>query len=433
VAERFDVVVVGAGPAGAAAGLVLARAGRSVCIVERGLFPGAKNVYGGVVYPRILESIVPRWWEEAPVQRFITRRSTMVMTATQALTVDYRTAAWGSPPYNGVTALRPEWDRWMAGHAERAGAVVLCSTVATGLLRDGARVVGVRTDRAEGELEAQLVVACDGVNSFLAKEAGLYPEVDTDHVTLGVKEVLHLPKEEIDRRFAVTGREGVDIEILGATRGVPGGGFLYTNYDTLSVGVILQLSALGRSGRRPEEFVAELKEHPGIAPLVAEAELKEYSAHLIPEGGYDTMPRLVTDGMLVAGDAACMTLAAGIWLEGVNLAVGAGIAAAETAIEALGRGDVSAAGLAGYRRRLESGFVLVNHAKLRSVPSLVLSDRMQFRYPGMMCALAEAIFTVGDPEPKPGLRRIFRRALSGAGVRLRHLLRDTLVAIRSFG
>ena len=80
------------------------------------------------------------------------------------------------------------------------------------------------------------------------------------------------------------------------------------------------------------------------------------------------MPDIVTDGMLVAGDAAGLTLAAGIWLEGVNFAIGSGAAAGETAVQALARGDVTAAGLQGYRTRLEQGFVLADHRKLRRVP-----------------------------------------------------------------
>src|SRR5215475_6342394 len=150
-----DVVVVGAGPAGSAAALAAARAGRSVVVIERGPFPGSKNMYGGVVYPRVLDGVLPRWWEEAPIQRWVTRRATMVLTETQALTVDFRTAAWGEPPYNGATAYRPEFDSWMAAHAEAAGADLVCSTTVTGLLRRGdGRVVGVRTDRPGGELTA---------------------------------------------------------------------------------------------------------------------------------------------------------------------------------------------------------------------------------------------------------------------------------------
>ena len=106
--SAFDVVVVGAGPAGSAAAITAARAGLSVALVERGPYPGSKNMYGGVVYGRVLDSLIPRWWEQAPVQRWVTRRATMVLTATQSLCVDYRTAAWGEAPYNGATALRPD-------------------------------------------------------------------------------------------------------------------------------------------------------------------------------------------------------------------------------------------------------------------------------------------------------------------------------------
>ncbi|HMR96081.1 MAG TPA: FAD-dependent oxidoreductase, partial [Microthrixaceae bacterium] len=171
----FDAIVVGAGPAGSAAAIELARAGASVCLIERGPYPGSKNMYGGVIYGRILDEIIPEWWTEAPVQRWVTRRATMILTEDRALTVDYRSGAWGEPPYNGATAYRPDFDAWLAEHAVAAGATLVTSTTVTGLLRDGDRadgaIVGVRTDRPDGDLTARVVIACDGVNSFVAKEA----------------------------------------------------------------------------------------------------------------------------------------------------------------------------------------------------------------------------------------------------------------------
>jgi len=429
-----DVVVVGAGPAGSCAAIVAARAGLSVVLLERGPFPGSKNMYGGVVYPRILDQLIPNWWEEAPIQRWVTRRSTMLLTETQALTVDFRSEAWGQPPYNGATAFRPDWDHWLASHAEAAGAQVLTDTTVVGLLRDSSgAVTGVRTDRPDGDLTARVVIACDGVNSFLAKEAGLYTHTDAKHFTLGVKETLSLPKEVIDERFAVRERDGVDIEIIGGTGKVNGGGFLYTGLDTLAVGVVLKLPKLAAQQQRPEQLIAGLKQHPAIAPLVQGAELKEYSAHLIPEAGVAMMPKMTMPGMLVAGDAAALCLAAGIWLEGVNFAMASGMYAAEAAVEAVGKGDMSAAGLAGYQRRLEGTFVLKDHRKLRRAPELVLSDRVQHLYPPMVANVVERMFHVDNPNPKPGLRRILDQERRKAGVKRRDLLRDGWTGFRSFG
>jgi electron transfer flavoprotein-quinone oxidoreductase len=430
----LDAVVVGAGPAGSAAALALARAGRSVVLVERGLFPGSKNVYGGVVYGRVLDGLIPGWWDEVPVERWVVRRSTMMMTADQSLSVDYRSQSWGSPPYNGMTTYRADFDSWLAGKAVEAGAQLVTSTVATGLLRDAAgRVVGVRTDRADGDLAAKLVIACDGVNSFLAKEAGLLPRAQADHHTLGVKEVLGLPTEVINERFGVHSHEGLDIEMVGCTRGIPGGGFLYTNADSVAIGVVLSLPELAKSGVRPEEIITDLKAHPSIAPYLRGADVKEYAAHLIPEGGYDTMPKLAMDGMLIAGDAAAMTLAAGIWLEGVNFAIGSGYAAGRAADRAIAADDLSEVGLSSYRTDLEQQFVLADHKRLRRAPALVLSDRVQHRYPAMLCDLVEGMFTVTNPKPKPGAVRLARQVAIRHGVKLRELAGDTIKAARIFG
>jgi electron transfer flavoprotein-quinone oxidoreductase len=429
----LDAIVVGAGPAGSAAALALARAGRSVVLLERGPFPGSKNVYGGVVYGRVLDEVIPRWWEQVPVQRWVVRRSTMVLTGSQALSVDFRSEAWGQAPYNGMTVYRSDFDGWLAGHAVSAGAELVTSTVATGLLRDSrGAVTGVRTDRPGGELRARAVIAADGVNSFLAKEAGLLPRTAAAEHTLGVKEVLDLPAHVIEDRFAVGARHGVDIEMLGATRGIPGGGFLYTNSDTVSVGVVVSLAGLAAAKVRPEQLVADLKAHPAIAPYLRGASVKEYSAHLIPEGGYRAMPKLAIDGMLIAGDAAGMCLAAGLWLEGVNFAIGSGLAAGRAVSRAIAAGDTSERGLAGYRQDLESSFVLADHKRLRGAPALVLSDRVQQRYPGLVCDLAEGLFTVTNPVPKPGLLRLARRSAKRNGVRLSSLLRDGQAAGRVF-
>lgn len=433
-APDADVIVVGAGPAGSCAAIAAARSGRRVILLERGPFPGSKNMYGGVVYPRVLDELIPEWWMSAPVQRWVVRRSTMLLSDSGALNIDYRTENWGKPPYNGATAYRPDFDHWLAQQAVDAGADLICATTVTGLLRDErGRVVGVRTDRPDGDLRASVVIACDGVNSFLAKQAGLYPSVDAANFTLGVKETLALPRDVIENRFGIRDDQGVDIEILGGTSGVNGGGFIYTNLDTIALGVVLKLPKLAAQSRRPEEIIAALKEHPAIKPLVEGAEIVEYSAHVIPEAGLDMMPKMVADGLLIAGDAAALCLAAGIWLEGVNFAMASGMYAGESAAAAIAAGDTSARGLKQYTTRLEKSFVLADHRKLRRIPHLVLSDRVQHLYPGFVTSVVERMFRVDNPRPKPGLRRIVGEERRRAGISWRQLLRDGWTGMRGFG
>ena len=248
-----------------------------------------------------------------------------------------------------------------------------------------------------------------------------------------MKETLALPREVIDERFGVRGLHGVDIEILGCTSGIAGGGFIYTNLDTIAVGLVLSLPGLAAQSKRPEQLIAELKAHPAVAPLVEGAELKEYSAHVIPEGGVHMMPELIADGMLVAGDAAALCLAAGIWLEGVNFAIGSGMAAGQAAVEALRLGDTTASGLAGYRRRLDAGFVMADHRKLTNVPELIMGERAQTAYPQLLTNIVERIFTVDNPRPKPGFNRIVLDEVKASGLKMKDLARDAWTGLRSFG
>ena len=429
-----DIIVVGAGPAGSCAAIAAAKAGKRVVLIERGPFPGSKNMYGGVIYPRILDELIPDWYEHAPIQRWVVRRSTMLLSDTGALNIDYRSNAWGQAPYNGATAYRPDFDNWLAQQAVAAGAELICSTTVTGLLRDAqGRINGITTDRPDGDLTASVVIACDGVNSFIAKDAGLYASVDASNYTLGVKETLSLPKSVIDERFGVRDNQGVDIEILGGTSGVNGGGFIYTNLDTIALGVVLKLPKLSAQKKRPEEIIAELKRHPAIAPLIEGAEVTEYSAHVIPEAGLDMMPTMVADGLLVAGDAAALCLAAGIWLEGVNFAMASGMYAGQSAAQAVIAGNTSASNLQSYTKKLNETFVLKDHKKLRKIPHLVLSDRVQHKYPGFVTGIVERMFRVENPDPKPGVRRILREERKKAGISLMDLIRDALTGLKGFG
>ncbi len=433
--ESFDVIIVGAGPAGSAAALLTARAGLKVLLLERGEYPGAKNVSGAVFYgSAILNQLIPNWWEQAPVERYICRRDIAFMSPTTAVALDFRSAGSGyaTAPYNGFTVLRPKFDRWLAAQAEAAGAVLLTSTVVDDVLREHGRIVGVRVRREQGEIYGKVVIACDGVNSFLAKKAGLQREFHPHELSLGVKEVIGLDAAIIRDRFHLSGDEGIAFEYLGAiTEDVHGGAFLYTNRDSLSLGVIGQVSSLVERRKRPYELLEGFKAHPAVAPLVRGGKLREYSAHLIPESGWAMQPKLYTDGMLVAGDAAGFCLAAGLYLEGMNYAMQSGLAAAETAIVACQRGDASARTLALYRKQLKQRHVSTDFRAYRHAPSFVNGPRLQNLYPEMIASGMEQLFRV-DGSPKRKILPLAYRMVRQSTIRPRQLLHDVYQVARAY-
>src|SRR5260370_253012 len=357
--QQFDAIVVGAGPAGSSAALAMSRAGLSVGLVERGEYAGAKNVSGAALYAHgLLADLLPNYWEEARVERFLNRRVIALLGQESALSIDFRTNHFAQPPYNGFTILRPKFDRWLADKAQQAGATLITSTVVDDLLYEREQVVGVLCRREQGELYAPIVIAADGANSFLAKKAGLQHEFKADEMTLGIKEVLRLDAHTIEERFNLTNDQGMATEYVGfATGNVKGGAFLYTNRDTLSIGLVTQIASLAQQRVKAYELLDQFKQHPAVAPLVRDSVPVEYSAHMIPEGGWAMLPRLSRGGLLVVGDAAGFVFAAGIFLEGMNFAIASGLGAAATAQEAHSQGNFSPASMARYRQRLEKRFV----------------------------------------------------------------------------
>lgn len=434
-APAYDVVVVGAGPAGSAAALVAARAGSRVLLIERGEHAGSKNVSGAAFYaPQVLEALLPDFWHSAPVERYLIRRVISFVSPESSVSVDFATARWNHPPYNGFTVLRPRFDRWLAEQAVAAGATLLPETVVDGLMRDGAgQVVGVSTRRPEGDIEAGVVVAADGVNSFLAKEAGLRGELRPNEVSLGVKEVIALDRRTIEERFALTGDEGATYDYVGSiTEDVKGGGFLYTNRESLSLGVIVQVASLAEHQTPAYELMERFKAHPSVAPLVRGGRLVEYSAHMVPEAGFPGLSKLYGGGILVAGDAAGLCLATGLYLEGINFAIASGAAAGETAAEAAASGQVTPAALRAYRSRLEQSFVLRDFRRFRRAPAFVMSERFQNVYPALVTSVAERALT-SRGQPRSKLMALALEELRRAGVPAWGALRDLWRGGRAFG
>ena len=400
--EKFDVIVVGAGPSGNAAAYTLAKSGLSVLQLERGESPGTKNVQGAILYANALEKIIPDFRDSAPLERHVAEQRMWLMDEAQSCTgVTYRDARFSQEPYNRYTIIRARFDRWFSEQVKSAGALVICETTVTELLRDKAgKVIGVRTEREQGDIYADCVILADGANSLIGSRAGLRPEVKASDMALAVKEVLFLPKETIDARFALNGNQGVVIEIAGnITHGMVGTGFLYTNKDSISVGIGCMLSDMKRQTLTPYQLLEGLKRHPTVQPLIEGAEMKEYAAHLIPEGGYKALPQVYGDGWLIVGDSAGFVNA--VHREGSNLAMTSGRLAAETliALKAAGK-PCSGANLAAYKRSLDDSFVMADLKKYQEVPNF-LAEQSHFLnvYPRILGNAAREILTVdGDPK-----------------------------------
>ena len=337
----FEVIVISAGVAGCVTAYQLARQGRSVLLIERGEAPGSKNLSGGVLYSRGMQQVFPDFLSEAPVERRITRNYINFINADSSVAIDYKDARL-SNPVNAVTVLRAKLDPWLAAKCEEARR----PHHARHPRRPGAdrgrpgRPAGHRRQAGDDELRARVVVAADGVNSFIAKEAGLRRNEPLNHLAVGAKSVVSLPRETIEARFNLTGDEGAAIApaVGDCTQGLGGGGFLYTNIDSLSVGIVVRLDDLTAKKKVVTDVFDHFVEHRFIAPYLDGGELLGgFRLHLVAEGGMHMIGEITMDGMLVVGDAAGLTLNTGLTVRGMDLAVGSAVAAAEAIGSALQR------------------------------------------------------------------------------------------------
>jgi electron transfer flavoprotein-quinone oxidoreductase len=427
--EKFDVIIVGAGVAGSTAAYQLARQGLEVVLIERGPYPGAKNLSGGVLYGRVLHNLIPEYWQEAPVERSINNQVVSFITPETHFNIDFKSQAFNQPPYNGFTVLRAKFDRWLAEKAEEAGAMLVPGIRVDSVIRREGRVVGITAN--EEEMFADVVIAADGASSFLAQEAGLRERLPTAHVGVGVKELIGLPREVIEERFNLIENEGVAYNIVGsATGGIAGGGFLYTNLDSLSVGLVIHLEDLIEAKQKPADVFDQFLTHPMIAPLIKGGKLLEYGAHLVPEGGLGMMPQLYTDGMLVVGDAAGFTINNGFAVRGMDLAIGSALAASQAIVEAHLKKDFSVQSLGVYRQKLEESHVMADMRTYARAPQFLKNERLYKAYPEMIAGLMSEIYRQ-EAVPKQQLLNTLLKGLKESDVSLFDLARDSIKGVRA--
>jgi len=409
--HKCEVVIIGAGPAGIACGYVLAKAGVDVVILERGQYPGAKNMFGGIFFADQMNKLIPQFYTKAPVERFVAKKHYALLINNSEVSLNIDSEEHKKPPYNhSYIVRRSVFDKWFAKKAEEQGATIICDTAATDFVWNGKRVVGVTAGTADDDdnvLLADVVVCAEGANSMLSEKAGLRNRLSMRSRCISVKEVIELGKDVINERFGLTAREGAAYEYFAdATPGMLGDGFIYTNMDSLNVGVGVVISEMyGRENPVSlNELLERFKNHPCIRPLVKGGKTLEYSAHMIPMDGYKNLPRFYTNGLMLIGDAAGLVNNS-ICHEGVNMAMASGIMAAATILENRAKKSYDTKALRSYEQRLKHSFVLENMKSSRDfIDTLRTQKELLNDYPHLMKDVITKFFEVGDV-PKGTVKR----------------------------
>ncbi len=410
----FDVVIVGGGPAGLACGIKLAERGVNTLLIERGRFCGSKNLFGGVVYTSSIKEIVPEFPEvnPSPVERPVSEEG-YILFSKKGIVKFFHSK---ENPKEAFTALRARFDAFLSEYALKKGLLIAPKTKVVDLIFENSKISGVIVDRPRSfqdlrpaEVKAKIVVLAEGVNRLLTEKAGLVKGPFTpEEVVLSIKEVIQLPKGELERRLGLRENMGIAAELVGEiTSGLPGTGFLYTNTNTLSFGIGVFLSTLINLNIKPYEILEGAKTHPYLRELFEGGEILEYGAHLIPEWGLQGLPKLYGNGVMIVGDAA--GLVNPLFREGTNLAIYSGLMAAETALEALEKGDFSEKTLKAYEERFKESYIYKDLVLFKNLKKFLLTNKQIFdTYPEMIYEIFSLYFSAQGRYKKEVMKEIFK-------------------------
>jgi electron transfer flavoprotein-quinone oxidoreductase len=361
VVNRYDAVVVGAGPAGSTAAMMLAQNNMKVALIERGEHPGSKNMFGGSIYSMPLEEIIPGFWEDktCPIERPLITDELWFLDTTSAVKVGFTGLRYGKPPYNNFSAHRSHFDKWMGNKAVEAGAQLINNCTVRDLYykKDGVtskKIDGIIVDDGD-VINSDVVILCEGANAAISDKVGLRGKMDSSNMTLYVREVLQLDRGVIEDRFNLEKDEGAVLGLIGyPTSGAIGKGGIWTYKDSVAIIVGAYLNQIVEKGLSPYQLMQQTKEHPLVKRLIKGAKVLEYQSRIIPKGGYKNIPKLYDDGLIVTGDAAMMISGR----RGTDLAMMTGKYAGEAVAQGFAKGDYSKEILKSYEMRVNSSFFM---------------------------------------------------------------------------
>jgi electron-transferring-flavoprotein dehydrogenase len=395
---EVDVLIVGGGPAGMSAALRLAQLQKekggeplAIAVLEKSREAGAHMLSGALLDPSTLKDLIPEYKEKgAPLGCEASRDDIYFLTRTGKVRLPI------TPPFfrnhgNYIISLNT-FVKWLGGLVEAEGIDVFTGFPATEVLFEGETVVGVRTgDRGVDkhgrkkstfepgvDIRAKVTIFTDGVRGnvtkSLVRQLGLDARRSPQVYAIGIKELWEVPAGRTEPGRVVH------------TMGYPlkneefGGAFMYTlPGNRVSLGLVTGLDYRDPMFD-PHIAFQHMKRHPLFASLLEGGQLIRYGAKALPEGGWYTIPKTYASGALIAGDAAGFMNS--VRLKGIHLAMRTGMFAAETAFEAIRKGDTSEAALKAYDDRIQGGVVRKELYPVRNV-------HQSFSYG----ALAGAMFT----------------------------------------
>ncbi|MFP5378261.1 MAG: NAD(P)/FAD-dependent oxidoreductase, partial [Vicinamibacteria bacterium] len=380
---EVDVLIVGGGPAGLSAALRLAQLQKadggeplSIAVLEKGRELGAHQLSGALLDPSALRDLIPDFQAKgAPLACEVSNDSVYFLTPKHKLRMPIT-----PPPFqnhgNYVISLSA-FAKWLGEQVEAEGIDLFTGFPAQSVLYDGTRVIGVRTGdkgvdkhgvqrpnfEPGADIHAKVTIFADGVRGHLTKDLirtlqlGVHQQ--PGQFAIGIKEIWEVPEDRL--------APGTVIHTLGYPLREEefGGSWIYAMPGgRLSIGFVVGLDYKDPLFD-PHAAFQRFKLHPFVSGILEGGSLVRYGAKALPEGGWNTQPRLHFDGGVIVGDAA--NFVNSMRLKGIHLAMRSGMQAAETAFEAVRKGDCSSAALAAYKQRIDAGPVKAELYPVRNV------------------------------------------------------------------